>query len=192
LSNSEIYLRKDAMERLAPWFDIVEECWVRLASGVRGRIDVLARPKDDRFRNISLAFEMKNVPLFTDGGLSAWVKQSADYVGAVPEIDFPTVASAFVWHFGVPMEPSGSAEWSRVQGILQLAAQFRVGTAYKDERTGGITLEVKPNLIFRSGREGWHEKAEERLLGKRQMAGMRVRAQIGSVPGAGHDGAGRG
>lgn len=175
MRDPEAPYRHHAAALLRPWCDLVAEADVRLRDGSRGRVDLLALPLASGLSEGSIAFEMKAVPLVTDGGMAKWVKQAADYVQATPVNGWPPVALSLLWFGDIAMDER-EAERLVIQGILQVAHQFRVGTA-TITRNQGLVLRTGPHDLFRERREGWTKNSEILIFGKRKAAGGRAPVQ---------------
>lgn len=178
MSDIEAPIRASVRETLAPWFDTEEEVPVQLRDGHAGIVDVLAIPKDPRFRPFPFAIEVKARRRMVENGLAAWIKQASDYVGAVTIAGHPVIGSAFLWMVG--MEQPDERDQVRLRGMLDVAHQFRVGAAV-DSSKRGFEFRMGPDEVFRSrgwpsdGRpnDPWPGRALERLTSSRQSAGQR-------------------
>lgn len=152
-----------------------------LRSGNRGKIDLLAMPKDPRLASFAFAIEVKARERIMQKGLAAWIKQASDYVGAVPDDGLPIPQSAFLWTLGME-EPAGE-DILRLRAMLDVAHQFRVG-AVRARLRGGFSFHMGPDEMFRSTGWGpsslrgdpWPGRALERLTSRRTSAGGRRRA----------------
>lgn len=178
LSDIEAPFRAAAMKALGPWFHVVDEAPVVLRDGHRGVIDVLAVPRDSRFSNFSLAFEIKARRGMVENGLALWFKQASDYVGAIPDGPYAAINSAFLWMVG--MAAPCEMDRVRLRAMIDLAHQYRTGIASSADK-GGFVLQMGPDEMFRSrgwanqGRpdDPWPGRAMERLTSARQAAGSR-------------------
>jgi len=167
----EAPLRREVCQILEPACECIELAPVALACGHRGQIDVLASPREPALNPYTIAIEVKVCDVVTDRDLGRWIKQAADYVDAIPRNRWPRIAATFIWLAGKQFD-CHEEEQLRMQGMIQLAQHFRVGTARTDGR--GLLLLFGPSAyVFCRGT--WAPKASELLSASRISAGTRRR-----------------
>lgn len=177
MSDVEAVWRDAIRERLNPWFTTTEEEPVALRNGHRGFVDVFAVPRDERFKDIGFAIEVKVRACMAGDGLAAWIKQTSDYVGAMPDNDLPVVGYGFMWMAGMK-EPEDDKQRLWFLSMLTLAHQFRVGYIVKLPEKGFV-FKTAGEVIFQSaglpkhGGDNWPKLALGRLTSERQSAGVR-------------------
>jgi len=175
MTDVEAPLRAATMARLRPWFEVWEEVPVTLRDGGRGRVDVLAAPRDPRFSRFVFAIEEKKRPK-PSADLAKRIKQAADYVGALPDTGGPSICMSFV-----DISHSvfyNDTERAEVRWMLNVGHQFRVGSVALDTR-GFIVLSCGPDDVWRERPfaetgEHWPGRALERLTNARQRGGIRA------------------
>lgn len=147
------------------------------------RVDLIAFPRDPRFSDIALAFEVKGHEQWDGPRYAKALKQASDYVLATvdtgivpPEHNGKRVMGVFLWP-GKPEpeldDPYPEYERGRFYGMAHLAGYFRVGTAsYTDRRgTPVFCLRLGEQLWFED--RGWRASARNVLVGKRQIGSQR-------------------
>lgn len=171
----EAPLRAALMGRLGSCFMVREEAPVSLRDGGRGRLDILAVPRDPRFNRFSLCIEVKRRHKLSSD-LAERIKQAADYVGAQPDFVGPPISMSFVDLSGGGYVDE--AERLEVRTMLRVGHQFRVGCVAADAR-GFLILKCGPDNIWRERPfaetgDHWPGRAMERLTNTRQRAGTRA------------------
>ena len=149
------------------------------------RIDLIGIPKDDRFCDIALGFEVKGHDEWDIPSLARCLKQASDYVlgiiqpGFAPrDHDGKRVMAVFIYP---PPSTCGMREGSRggrdfLLGMAHIAGYHRVGTAGVAAGYHGYR-EVP--FVSSCGEEhwtsskGWWQNARNVLVGKRQIGSQR-------------------
>lgn len=165
------------MLRLAPAAECIGEQTVVDRDGRHVRPDILCRPLDERLRQFSIAIEVKSYAVAGDDKIGPWIKQTHDYVGAIPTNGWPVIAAGFIWLAGVSYKVG---EEERISAMLQLAQHFRVGRAWERPPRQVLMLTFGPSAdIYREATAGWSggwtSKAAELLGAKRVSAGTRAK-----------------
>lgn len=130
-------MREAAIERLTPACDFIPHAYVHHERYPRWQVDVLCRPRDARYSDISFAIEIKSDLVVGDELVARWIKQSADYVGLAPENGWPRIHATFLWMVGVTFK---AGEEPAINVMLQLAQHFRVGHAREIPGRNALTL----------------------------------------------------
>lgn len=169
---------------LAPGFETWREVTLRhvLFRRRRLRIDVLAVPREEPYRQIALGFEVKGEKAWDTPTMAKFLKQATDYVlGTVepgvapPEHNGKHVMAVFTYP-EIPFKYEGhsGAGWcdGEVYGMRHLASYLRVGSI--------ITVKGRrPYRALYLGEElwspnrGWRGNARNVLIGKRQIGSQK-------------------
>ncbi|HEY5302375.1 MAG TPA: hypothetical protein VIJ55_17030 [Acetobacteraceae bacterium] len=171
MNDPERGIRSVVMARLGVPCHCTEHAPIHRLTGELACVDVLCRPRDATLYQMSFAIEVKSHSVIGDRELGPWIKQSADYVGAMPENGWPRVVACFVWLIGLELDTNPD-ERLRMDGMVQLGQHFRVGRAH-DNKASRLTLTFGPSADVYRERTGWTPKAPELLNARRISGGMR-------------------
>ncbi len=168
--DGEAPIRREVVESLSPYFEMLEEQPVIRLGGSKGRVDVLARPRP--FPDITVIFEVKERSFVEAPYVADWIKQTFDYVGASPLNGWPPIAAGFVWMVDIEVESDSQV---RCSGMFQLAQRFRVGLVTRENR-GGLSVRFGSGAeLLRTSRNigPWLPKARDLLFATRISGGSR-------------------
>ena len=172
--DAEKPLRDEIRDIMQNDFLVFEEvCINSLLHEKKLRADLIIIPKDDRFTEQTFAIEVKNPrPDWQPKHWSYVAKQAFDYIGGKLEesIDIlknRKIDASFIFPSPDYHCPGGNYDQHIIQGILQLAAQFRIGRATRavDSVCGSFTLSIGANDIW-TPKSGWTSQAVYLLKNK--------------------------
>ena len=167
-------LREEMRAILCKDFQIFEE--IQILSTINDkkiRADLVIIPNIELFHDHTFAIEVK---LEKDNWQAKhWsyaAKQAYDYIGGTidssdKKLKYRKINAAFVFPAPDYHCPKGTESDYIVQGIFQLAAQFRIGraTRAKDSLCGNFTLSIGANDVW-TNKSGWTGQAVNLLKNK--------------------------
>jgi len=182
-------LEEDKRIELESWLAPAFETWreVKLCHALfrrrKLRIDLLAVPREDPYRQIALGFEVKGHTEWDEPIWAKALKQASDYVLATVEPDRPglgphvgkRIMAVFVWPAPswVISPKSADIQGAFLSGMAQMAGYLRVGRAtVSKSRRPSLELTFGPNDVWGSA-SGWRPHAQNMLVGKRQIGSQR-------------------